>query len=205
MASTGQTVADASAAAAGLALGRYFANQGQNSNIPPQLSQLLDLSVGRQTAQNPLFAAVNSGVYQMLPSFAKNPGSGVPDFNPQINPSSYGGGQSSGPSAAGTAAIASLPAIAAILKKLFAPAAGAPGGFVGPQQPTGDYGPATPFGYGGGTGMGPGSNDYNDISNLNASGIGGMFYGGPGGGGGTGYPGDQSGGIPDKQRGPKAF
>ena len=45
-------------------------NAGQN-NVPPQLSQLLDMSVNRATQQQPLFNAVNSGLYQMLPNFAK--------------------------------------------------------------------------------------------------------------------------------------
>lgn len=215
---TGQTVADASAAAAGLALGRYFANQGASGNVPPQLLQLLDQSVARQNAQNPLFGAVNSGVYQMLPTFARQ---GAPNFTPQSMPSTYGGGSdSSGLSGTGTAFLAALPAILGLVKHFASNA----GGFVGPTQaldPTGFTGPtragsATPpwigtgapvFGASGPT-MGPGSADYGLLSLLNANGIGGMFYGGPGGGGGTGNVGEQSyfgagGGSPN--RGPRSF
>lgn len=58
-------------------LGTGFATRGlagnaANANVPPQLSQLLDLSVQRAQSQQPLFNAMTNGLYQMLPNFARN-------------------------------------------------------------------------------------------------------------------------------------
>lgn len=54
----------------GLIGGHYLGNQvGQNS-VPPELSQLLQLSLDRAKQQQPLFNQINSGVSQMLPNFA---------------------------------------------------------------------------------------------------------------------------------------
>lgn len=55
----------------GLTAGKLIANNSQNSAVPPQLSQLLDMGVQRAQYQNPLFQAMTSGAYQMLPNFAK--------------------------------------------------------------------------------------------------------------------------------------
>lgn len=200
----GQGIADAAAATAGLALGRYFANQGANSNVPPQLLALLDQSVQRQNAQNPLFGAVNSGAYQMLPTFARN---GAGSFTPGSSAvGSYGSMPTQdGPSAGGTAALASLPLIMNILRhfNLIPAAPGAGVANLGPIGSAGNPGMSgkPPMANNGGGGIGggggggsaaPGSNDYNALANLAQSGIGGMFYGGGfGGGGGGGYPGDQ--------------
>lgn len=55
----------------GLTAGHLLAGNAQNSAVPPQLSQLLDMGVQRAQYQNPLFQAMTSGAYQMLPDFAK--------------------------------------------------------------------------------------------------------------------------------------
>lgn len=58
----------------GLLGGKALANQGQANAVPPQLNQLLDLSMQRANAQTPLFNAANKGLYDMLPDFAKKGG-----------------------------------------------------------------------------------------------------------------------------------
>lgn len=62
---------------AGGAIGGHLLSQNAAQNaVPPQLTQLLNIGTNRAQYQNPLFQAMNQGVYQMLPDFAKtgNPG-----------------------------------------------------------------------------------------------------------------------------------
>lgn len=94
--------ADLGAAIAGLLLGQHFSSAGAASNVPPQLTSLLNTAAARQTAQNPLFGAVNSGIYQMLPNFARN---GAAAFTPNMSafPSSSGSGGGISPLTAGIA------------------------------------------------------------------------------------------------------
>jgi hypothetical protein len=58
----------------GLAGGAIGGHIGQSGAVPQQLTDLLDLMSKRTQAQNPLFNAVNSGLYQMLPTYAKTGG-----------------------------------------------------------------------------------------------------------------------------------
>lgn len=81
--------------------------------IPPQINQLLDSGVQRTNYQNPLFAAMTSGAYQMLPDFAKSGGAG--GLGPM--PAAQSTPQSSGLGGAGTAAAVGLPALMALLSK----------------------------------------------------------------------------------------
>jgi hypothetical protein len=86
---------------AGLTAGKLYGNSAANNAIPPQLSQLLDMSVNRAQTQQPLFNAATSGMYQMLPDFAKNgAGLGTPS-----------GGVSQATS--GTASMPTMPATSA--------------------------------------------------------------------------------------------
>lgn len=55
----------------GLIGGKALQDHTQQNAIPPQLQQLLDLSMQRANAQTPLFNAANKGMYDMLPDFAK--------------------------------------------------------------------------------------------------------------------------------------
>lgn len=55
----------------GAIAGKLLADNAASSAVPPQLSQLLDMGVQRAQYQNPLFQAMTSGAYQMLPDFAK--------------------------------------------------------------------------------------------------------------------------------------
>lgn len=60
-------------------LGGKLLGGDPNDNVPPQLTQLLDLAMQRANAQTPLFNATQKGFYDMLPTFAKNgrpPGGG---------------------------------------------------------------------------------------------------------------------------------
>lgn len=57
----------------GKALGSYL---NPNGGVSPELTQLLQLSLDRAKAQQPLFNQVNSGVSQMLPNFASKDGLG---------------------------------------------------------------------------------------------------------------------------------
>lgn len=60
--------------------------------VPPELRQLLQLSVDRQNFQNPLFQATTQGVYSMLPTFAKQ-GTSLGSFSPSpVSPMPDGGG-----------------------------------------------------------------------------------------------------------------
>lgn len=55
----------------GLFGGKLLTGNMAQNNVPPQLNQLLDLSVQRAQSQQPLFNAATNGLYQMLPDFAK--------------------------------------------------------------------------------------------------------------------------------------
>jgi hypothetical protein len=58
----------------GMVGGNALANSGAQNAVPPQLSQLLDLSMQRANSQTPLFNATQKGFYDMLPNFAKTGG-----------------------------------------------------------------------------------------------------------------------------------
>jgi hypothetical protein len=58
----------------GLAGGAIGGHIGAANAVPQQLTDLLDVMSKRTQAQNPLFNAVNSGLYQMLPTYAKTGG-----------------------------------------------------------------------------------------------------------------------------------
>lgn len=58
----------------GLVGGHALGNAGAENAVPPQLSQLLDLSMQRANRQTPLFNATQKGFYDMLPNFAKTGG-----------------------------------------------------------------------------------------------------------------------------------
>lgn len=91
----GSRTAEALALLGGLLGGRLLASHNASANVPPQLNQYLDLANARTAAQQPLFNAVNSGVYQMLPSYAKQGGAAMPGLpSPSQMPtpqSSHGG------------------------------------------------------------------------------------------------------------------
>jgi len=101
------------ALAAGLG-GRALSNAGGNPltrDVPPQLSQLLDLSVGRTAYQNPLFQATTQGAYQMLPTFARQGTALTGNLSNAIAaPASTSGGPGIG-SIAGPAGLAALAAL----------------------------------------------------------------------------------------------
>jgi hypothetical protein len=71
-ASTAQRVAGLLAGVGGLFGGKALGNSMNQDNIPPELSQLLALSLDRAKSQQGLFNQVNSGVSQMLPNFASS-------------------------------------------------------------------------------------------------------------------------------------
>jgi hypothetical protein len=75
-------------AAAGAYAGNRYGNAQAQNAIPPQLSQLLSMSVDRASAQTPLFNAANSGIYQMLPKFAQT---GAPGMASSAPPAPSGG------------------------------------------------------------------------------------------------------------------
>lgn len=56
---------------AGAGAGKYFGNQGAQNAVPPQLSQLLQMSADRAAFQQPLAQAQTQGIYSMLPNFAR--------------------------------------------------------------------------------------------------------------------------------------
>jgi hypothetical protein len=58
--------------------GKAIASATGANNVPPQLSQLLDMAVQRQQQQRPIGQAVDQGIYQMLPNFAKT-GTSMPN------------------------------------------------------------------------------------------------------------------------------
>lgn len=83
----GKLLAALAAGASGPLIGKALGAMG-GSVAPPQLSQLLQMGVDRATTQTPLFNAMTSGAYQMLPDFAKT-GGGTPQMPP---PPRLGGG-----------------------------------------------------------------------------------------------------------------
>jgi hypothetical protein len=70
--------------------GRAIASATGSNNVPPQLSQLLDMAVQRQQQQQPLGQAVDQGMYQMLPNFAKT-GTSMPNGSMTGLTSLFGG------------------------------------------------------------------------------------------------------------------
>jgi len=67
---SGSKTAEVMALLGGLLSGKLIANHGASANVPPQLSQLLDLGTQRAQAQQPTFNAVNQGIFKMLPTSA---------------------------------------------------------------------------------------------------------------------------------------
>lgn len=153
-------LAAALAAVGGGIGGRAIANSQGNpltSAVPPQLSQLLDMSNQRYAYQNPLFQATTQGAYAMLPDFAKT-GTSLSGSLPSSVPSSPASGSGSGPGVGTAAGIggaaaltgllsnpSSLEQVFAHIKSLFgggAPSSGAAGG------------PASPGTFGKGPAMG---------------------------------------------------
>lgn len=104
--------------------GRALAGNAQSAgqqNIPPQLSQLLQMGVDREAYQNPLFQATTQGVYSMLPTFAKqgtNLSGSLSNVAPQATSGGDGGGMSG--AAAGGLGLAGMltPELIAAIKKL---------------------------------------------------------------------------------------
>lgn len=100
-------------ALAGVLAGHAVNQNAGQSAVPPQLSQLLDMSTQRAAYQNPMFQAVNQGVYDMLPGFARQGTNLSGTLSNQVPPASSSGG-GMGPLAAGAtgagigAALASL-------------------------------------------------------------------------------------------------
>lgn len=113
-------LAQALAAVGGGVAGRAIANQSGNpltQAVPPQLSQLLDNAVARQGYQNPLYQATTKGVYDMLPTFAKE-GTSLSGNLPSTIPQSASASASGGGPGLGTAVGAgALGALAAALGK----------------------------------------------------------------------------------------
>jgi hypothetical protein len=179
-------VLSAIASLGGLLAGRAYGNSQASANIPPQLSQLLDMSVQRAQTQNPLFSAATSGMYQMLPDFAKG--------GPQI-PNVPAGGSASNGSGGGTATGLGLSALAlAALAKsgAFGPAVSALRNIFGGGAGTGTVanGSGFNFGVGGGSGYNPNGINLDQFSfynpsvvqnpaNPNAAAFGGAPIGGP--------------------------
>src|SRR5690348_1163176 len=68
--SAGQQAAVAASAAIPGILARIYGGGG-NSNVPPELQQLLGQQVARNQYQNPLFQAVTNQAFQGLPTYAR--------------------------------------------------------------------------------------------------------------------------------------
>lgn len=112
-----QKLAAALAAAGGGIAGKALANNGSNpltSNVPPQLSQLLDIGVQRQAFSNPLYEATTRGTYAMLPTFAKE-GTQLSGGLSSAIPAPTTGGGGTGGGGAGVAGGVSLAALAGLL------------------------------------------------------------------------------------------
>lgn len=75
------TLLKALAGVGGALGGRALANNAAQQAVPPQLTSLLNMGVNRAQYQNPLFQAVNQGVYDMLPNFSKT---GNPGLDPSV-------------------------------------------------------------------------------------------------------------------------
>jgi len=69
--SAGQQAAIAAATAVPGILARIYGGGG-NSNVPPQLLQLLQQQVDRNQYQNPLYQAVTNQAFQGLPTYARD-------------------------------------------------------------------------------------------------------------------------------------
>lgn len=190
--------------AGGATVGNLYGKSQANAAVPPQLSQLLQMSADRAAYQQPLVQAQTQGLYQMLPNFAKN-GTTMPTTMPSSSPSNSNTGMnpllSAGLGASAAAALAALgkngasgdipfSGIVNALKKLFG------GGQNGIQPYTGpDYGPTQLQNQAGNL---PGLSDADLASWLRPdNGLilpsdPGVYYGGNGGGA---MPSDPSGGT----------
>jgi hypothetical protein len=52
-------------------LGKTLSGNAAENNVPPELKQMLQMSMDRSQYQNPLFQAATQGTYRMLPNFAR--------------------------------------------------------------------------------------------------------------------------------------
>jgi hypothetical protein len=112
-----QQLAAAMAALGGGVIGKSLGGGGGN-NVPPQLGQLLDMSLQQNAYQNPLRQAVTQGAYGMLPTFMREGTQltgGLTNSVPA--PGNYSGGGGGGVNKAGVAGGAGLAALAALLGK----------------------------------------------------------------------------------------
>lgn len=99
--------------------GRAIANAGGDPltrAVPPEFSQLMQMSNQRYAYQNPLFQATTQGVYDMLPDFAKTGTSMSGGLSNQIPIASASGGNVGG-LAAGAAGLGGLSALMAFLSQ----------------------------------------------------------------------------------------
>ena len=186
---TGGGLASSPAAAAlasilGLTLGRTAGQSSAAGNIPPQLSQLLDMSAQRAQSQNPLFSAATSGMYQMLPDFAKG-GAQLPPSSASGGTGSAMGGLSAPLGLAALAAMSRVPfqSVISALKNMGAGGVAAAGG---PAVGSAGWDPFN-FGVGGGTGGGADLENFSfynptkvqNPANPNAAAFGGAPVAGP--------------------------
>ncbi len=104
-------------ALAGVLAGHASTSGAGQANVPPQLSQLLNMSTQRAAYQNPLFQAVNQGVYGMLPNFARQGTNLSGTLSNQVPPASSNSGGGIGPLAAGLGGAGIGAAIASALGK----------------------------------------------------------------------------------------
>jgi hypothetical protein len=113
-----QQLAKAFALLAGGVGGRAIANSQGNpltSAVPPELSQLLQMSNQRYAYQNPLFQATTQGAYDMLPDFAKTGTSLTGSLPNAIPAANSGSGGTSGPGLGTAAGLGGLSALLALL------------------------------------------------------------------------------------------
>lgn len=111
-----QQLAAALAAAGGGILGKSLGGNG-GGNVPPQLGQLLDMSVQQNAYQNPLRQAVTQGAYGMLPTFMREGTQLTGGLSNAIPAAGNYGGGGGGVNKAGVAGGAGLAALAGLLGK----------------------------------------------------------------------------------------
>lgn len=159
--SGGSKTAEMMALLGGLLAGQALKKNGAAGNVPPELSQLLQLGTQRAQAQQPMFNAVNQGVFSMLPNYAKDgiappTPMNVPPSAPPASPSgggmnpallaalSAGGGMGLGGLVTGTNPYG---AVIEGLKKLFGRGGSTPSGGAGttPYSVVGPPDPSDPW------------------------------------------------------------
>lgn len=183
-ASAGQ---QAIAAAAGVLPGLIarLNSGGSNSNVPPELQQLLAQQVARNNYQNPLFQAVTNQAFMGLPTYARD-GLSLGTLGPAVVTPMSGGGAGFGAGAAaggvGGLLLSSLltnsgrlaPWAAHAIHSLLGGGATDANTFVGPLQESASQtsGSGLDFGSGGGNGSGgsgggSGSGSYTPMPRAN--------------------------------------